>query len=379
MAGLGRKVWSAGEVVLAADMQGYLQDQTVQVYAGTAAAGSALGTAVSEGMIRYLSDSNEIHKYTGSSWEGIAPVSPNAIINGAFDIWQRGTSATIPLNDGGYFAPDRFIFYSGNSTSVISRVAGPSDFQYGLQIQPAAGNSQFNIEHRLEYSSAAALVGKVVTLSFYIYVDSASGVSAKIFNYYPSALDNWNSSTFVQKGSLSSTDLISGSWVRKSFTFTADQSSFGLGFAIELNGVALKTVRITGLQVEAGSVATPFSRAGGTIQGELAACQRYYYRASDTGAIALFNGGALTTTIADTLVVFPVTMRTKPTSIDTANLQWWNYGNNTFYNTGTFTSPNSNPNSAQVRYTHGSAVLTPGQVGAIATNTNGYIGFNAEL
>lgn len=72
MPGLGRKTWSAGEVVTAANVQGYLQDQVVQVYAGTAARSSALGTAVSEGMISYLSDTNSVQYYDGAAWQNVS-------------------------------------------------------------------------------------------------------------------------------------------------------------------------------------------------------------------------------------------------------------------------------------------------------------------
>lgn len=71
MAGLGRKTWSAGEVATAANVQGYLQDQVVQVYAGTAARSSALGSAVSEGMVSYLSDTNALQYYDGATWQSL--------------------------------------------------------------------------------------------------------------------------------------------------------------------------------------------------------------------------------------------------------------------------------------------------------------------
>lgn len=74
MPGLGRKVFTAGEVLSAANVQGYLQDQVVQVYAGTAARDSNLGTSVSEGMVSYLSDTNTIQVATGTAtWETVFP------------------------------------------------------------------------------------------------------------------------------------------------------------------------------------------------------------------------------------------------------------------------------------------------------------------
>ena len=71
MAGLGRKTFAAGEVLTAVNVQGYLMDQTVMVFASSAARSSALGTAVSEGMMSYLADSNEVTVYDGSAWQSV--------------------------------------------------------------------------------------------------------------------------------------------------------------------------------------------------------------------------------------------------------------------------------------------------------------------
>lgn len=68
----GWKQWISGEVVEHTAFQTYLQDQVVQTYAGTAARSSALGTAVSEGMVSYLEDTNKIEVYDGSAWLEIA-------------------------------------------------------------------------------------------------------------------------------------------------------------------------------------------------------------------------------------------------------------------------------------------------------------------
>jgi len=83
MAGLGRRTFSPGEVLTASNVMNYLQDQVVQTYADDGARGSAIGTAVSEGMVSYLADSNMIESYTGTSWErqsgGLVPISPPSV------------------------------------------------------------------------------------------------------------------------------------------------------------------------------------------------------------------------------------------------------------------------------------------------------------
>ena len=72
MAGLGYKVFTAGEVLTAANVNGYLMEQSVMVFAGTAARSSAIGTP-SEGMVSYLTDSNALQVYDGSAWGGLVP------------------------------------------------------------------------------------------------------------------------------------------------------------------------------------------------------------------------------------------------------------------------------------------------------------------
>ena len=62
-----RKVFTAGEVLAAADVNTYLMDQTIMVFAGTAARGSAIGTAT-EGMYSHLNDTDRLEYYNGSAW-----------------------------------------------------------------------------------------------------------------------------------------------------------------------------------------------------------------------------------------------------------------------------------------------------------------------
>lgn len=73
MAGLGAKLWIAGDEVTAALMNGYLQDQVIMVFANEAARTAAFGGAgeptLAEGMFSYLSDIDQLQYYDGSSWK----------------------------------------------------------------------------------------------------------------------------------------------------------------------------------------------------------------------------------------------------------------------------------------------------------------------
>jgi hypothetical protein len=67
MAGLGKTTFVAGTILTASQVNGYLMDQAVQVYAGTAARGSAIAGSTSEGMMTYLADTNSVQMATGTA------------------------------------------------------------------------------------------------------------------------------------------------------------------------------------------------------------------------------------------------------------------------------------------------------------------------
>ena len=93
MPGLGWRKFAAGEVLTATNLQSYAVDQSVQRYAGSAARGSAIGTAVTEGMVSYLDDLNQIEVYDSAAWIALANKSNVTSLEGT----RPGTSGK-PLN-----------------------------------------------------------------------------------------------------------------------------------------------------------------------------------------------------------------------------------------------------------------------------------------
>ena len=72
--GSGYRTFTAGEVLTASNVQNYLQDQAVMVFAGTAARSSAIGTAnFEEGMLTYLTDVDKLQVYTGAAFADVYP------------------------------------------------------------------------------------------------------------------------------------------------------------------------------------------------------------------------------------------------------------------------------------------------------------------
>ena len=93
----GWKDWAVGEVVEEADFQSFIQNQVVQVYASSAARSSALGTAVSDGMISYLKDVDAVEVFDSSAWVAVGAAGIESIVAGT-GLTGGGTAGTVTLN-----------------------------------------------------------------------------------------------------------------------------------------------------------------------------------------------------------------------------------------------------------------------------------------
>ena len=94
MAGLGRKVFAANEVLTAADVNGYLMDQSVMVFADATARTAAIA-APSEGMPSYLIDTSSFEIYDGSAWAGGGDIT--SVVAGTA-LTGGGTGGDVTLN-----------------------------------------------------------------------------------------------------------------------------------------------------------------------------------------------------------------------------------------------------------------------------------------
>jgi hypothetical protein len=321
MAGLGFRTFSAGAVLTAAQVQNYLQDQAVQVHASAAARSSALGTAVSAGMVSYRADDRALELYAGSAWTPVMQ-GRNAIINGGFDIWQRGTSVTIGATNT--YSADRWVsIRAGGVTGLtVSRQTSTlTGFQYAARVQRDSGNTSTAVSffvQNLETATSIPYAGQTVTFSFYARAGanfSSAGIGVNVASGTgtdQNALSGFTGSTFV----ISQTQAITTTWTKYSFTGTVPSNSTQLAVYFTMTPVgtagANDWFEVDGIQLETGSVATPFVRAGGTLQGELAACQRYYYRLTGVSGTTIGVGHYYAAGTFYCTLVFPVTMRTQP-------------------------------------------------------------------
>jgi hypothetical protein len=253
----------------------------------------------------------------------------NTVINGGFDIWQRGT--TFASISSGSYSSDRWqVVFDGTGVRTVSQQIFPTgqapvagyegSFFYRYNQTTAGSGATFGgIQQRIE--DVRTLAGQNVTLSFWAKADTNRTLLPFLDQNFGSG-GSTNSSIALGSASLTT------SWQRFTMTIalpglsgkTIGTSSFlQLYFGVPNN--VLQTIDIWGVQLEAGSAATPFRRNANSLQGELAACQRYYFRLS-TGANfrAYGNGLAGSTTASDILINHPTMMRVPPTSVQFSNL-----------------------------------------------------------
>ena len=98
MAGAGYKLFNTGDVLTAAQVNTYLQEQTVMVFASSAARTSALSGVLAEGMMSYLQDTNAVEVYNGTSWTAVGGGGLSSPLTTKGDVWGYSTTnARIPI------------------------------------------------------------------------------------------------------------------------------------------------------------------------------------------------------------------------------------------------------------------------------------------
>jgi hypothetical protein len=404
MAGLGRKVFAAGEILTAANVQGYLQDQAVMVFDDSANRTTTLGTAVSEGMVAYLKDTDQLEVYNGSNWADVGqdlttgtagftalsagtagisyqPVSHNYVINGAFDFWQRGTSFS-----GAGFVADRFQANSSGATIAVTRqsftpnditAAGFGDAKYFLRIIASVADDNWGILQNIE--DVQTLANQTATFSFWAKADVDTTVKPALVQDFGSG----GSSLVVTNG----TDIsITTSWQRYSQTLNVPSISgktLGSGNYLRIQLLnpnnETGTIDTWGWQLEAGSIATPFKRHAPSLQGELAACQRYYQRVTATAFARLTHDGtAASATSINTVFPLHSSLRAAPSSLEFANLIVQD-GAATLTPSAITISGSSSANLVHLNYTVSGATQFRNYYGSVNASATGFVAISAEL
>jgi len=327
----------------------------------------------------------------GVSWQPSSTfvAGKNKIINGDFGIWQRGTSTTVTNG----FCADRWVVAVDGTGGITTTqqsftpgntIAGYEPSFYLQSAVTSVGTSTtYFLSQRIE--DVRTFAGQTVTLSFWAKADSVRSnviYFRQVFGTGGSA-DNYTTFPAIT---------YSTSWQRYSFTLAIPSVSgktIGTGSYLEPNIRSTVTsgmnIQIWGVQVEAGSVATPFTTASNTFQGELSLCQRYYQRVNNnpSGYGGYGLGSASTTTNVRIDYFFPVQMRTLPSAIDYSTLSSTYAvfdGQNLIIPTAiSYNSNESYVNQIHLDLTVSGAVQFRPYKGIFQGSSSGYLGFSAEL
>ena len=326
----------------------------------------------------------------------------NLIINGDFRINQRAFTSITASDTYGF---DRWAFQASGGTSTMT----PQTFTVG---SPAATGYESANFCRLA-TSGQTLTGhysilyqkiedvrtfanSTVTVSF--WAKAASG-TPKIALEFGQVFGTGGSPS-ADVNTYAGQSTISTSWARYSITATvpsitgktigttANTSLLGMNFWVSAGstfnsrtgsiGLQNNTFDIWGVQIERGSVATPFEQR--PIQQELAMCQRYYYRFIDGSGQPIGLGMYTFTSLVAFYITFPVTMRIAPVLVSSTGTNY--YVATQGFTADYFNSVTTSQMSNKVAYIYNNSEVSAsaGAVYAIYSNdANASIAFNAEL
>lgn len=319
-----------------------------------------------------------------SLWNvGFGQAGKNFLINGGMDFWQRSTSAA--STGGSYNAPDRWWCYHNSGTATISRESTivPSGSQYAMKIAATSAGTSIYYGQVIETANAIRLAGQTITVSAKVAASTSVPLSLVIqYNTSVDSTASWTTVTATSGGTATPTSTTYTS-ISGVYAMPSTAKTIRIGFQHTSTVASGVDTYIGQIQTEIGSKATPFSRAGGTIQGELAACQRYYYRfASEGKTYASFNIGGYFESSTKYIGrhQHPVAMRTNPTTLDYANLSIIDTSGTFYAVSAAGIDTNTNTTlGTMINFTVSGATATRFGSVLINNNTGAYLGIGAEL
>ena len=347
---------------------------------------------------------------TGLKWAAAAggdtfTAGKNKIINGDFAINQRNFTSNTTNNTYGF---DRWNqLNSGGTVTVTPQTFTPgaapvvgyegTNFVRIVSASQASQSNYASITQRIE--SVRTFAGQTITISFWA---KASTGTPKIGITLEQAFGATGSSTVT---TTIAAQTITSSWARYSFTVAVPSVSgktisgggdqLGIviftscgtsvtGYSTDV-GLQNVTVDFWGVQAEAGSTATSFQTATGTLTGEMAACQRYYQRFGGNPNIPTNGYNRLTqfapavnsTRVYVQSLLF-VPMRANPSSIDYSGIKV--YDGTNFYTITSLVLDNAGAGNTSLTADVASGLTQFRPYCLIQDgNTSHYLAFNAEL
>ena len=349
----------------------------------------------------------------------------NIIVNGAMEVDQRNAGvATVTSLSSSHFAADRNRFFNygcGELVASLQRVEdAPAGFNFSNKVTittpestggtPAA-DDRFSMQHRIEGHDINRLSlgtsdAKPFVISFYVKASIAGNYGLAVVNQSGSrsycmlyaATTSWSRVVLKVPGDTSGTystsnseglalkfGLYTGSGragpdqgIAGTGTWQSSSSPQGTAGQTQLGGTSSATWQITGLQLEAGTEATPFEYRN--IADEVKRCSRYFQQ-YDGGSNTLFATGFTAGNDFYGGSTLPMgRMRTTPSIAVIGTLSHLNYTHTAVSaNVSSITNQGSGDSSFVVRLQ--STTNTTSNAGAYArlVNSNTNLEFRAEL
>jgi hypothetical protein len=351
-------------------------------------------TTYADGDVYSAQDVNDITGTINLLGQSVTTSSgKNAIINGGFDVWQRGTSFTTT----GVYTADRW-FTGTNSGQTLTRqttsdTTNLPTIQYCLRASRNSGTSNTNIvgiAQSIETQNSIRFAGQAVTLSFYARkgANLSGTFTAVLFSGTGTDQRRDFGAGFTGEATVATSNpSLTTGWVRYTISGTVAATATELAALLYFVPVgtagAADYIEVTGVQLEIGTVTT-FARTGSGIQGELAACQRYYYRWASTNNQFSFAGIGYSQSSSAVEFVLPmkVTMRTTPT-FGASGSSTFAYGQagGANYIASSVTLNQANQDTVGIILTVSPASMTTNTAGRINANgsTSAYLEFSSEL
>jgi hypothetical protein len=312
----------------------------------------------------------------GNAYSDGALSNRNAVINGNFDVWQRGISQT----SSAYGSDDRWSNLNSGSTKVASRqnfslgqtdVVGNPKYYSRTVVTSVAGAGNYVLK-RQSVEGVTTFSGETVTFTFWAKADANKNIAVEFYQNFGSG-GSPSGLVFIPSQTVSLTT----SWAKHSLTFDipsvsgktlgtdgADTLSFhfwfdaGSDYNSRTNSLGQQsgTFDIAQVQLEVGDTATPFEHR--SYGQELALCQRYYYVSGDIdcGQSGAAVSGGYSTYFAHSWTL-PVTMRTAPTVLQNVNVVTNSNGIQTASATPTTYNYNHGNMTGNYSYWEGSFIL----------------------
>ena len=347
-------------------------------------------------------------------------------MNGAMQVWQRSISASSVGGSNGYFAADRY--RSSNNGSARHTISRDTDtptgegFGHSMKIDvttavasPSANNYTY-IQHRIEGQDVAQFAkgtagAKQYALSFWVKspktgvhviqwedVENSRSVQG---TYTIASADTWEKHSIIfpadTSGGITCDNahrmqlyfwLFAGSTYNDGNVNTLGTTWATTGSTTRASGQVnvfdntSNNFYITGIQLEVGSVVTPFEHR--SFADELARCQRYFYMIADGSvktSAAIADGRFLSASEVDFMVSFPVTMRTQPSLYQVSGADYFKIMYHTYnqYVDGNWTIQYAQPNGCSHYATPDASGSADKPAQIVLQNSSARLGYTADL